>query len=138
MVPYREGYLVWHCVERPEVIFEDVFEVPVIRGKGAYVIPPEFTECIETESIRCVSLMSNGGPARITYAIDGTDLQIGVREPLWRRVLFGMAGIQVRSVTVRIEGVRKDFGGVRYLSATRAEYEANERFYRLQRYGVRR
>lgn len=134
IVPQGNGYLMWHCVERPDVIFEDVVKVQIRDGIGIFEIRPEFLDCIERGSLRIVSTLANGAAAWVEYRHIGNGrIEFRALEPWLHRFLYGRRGCRVNSVTVRYEGIRKGFANIRYQRASREEFEANEAFYRNQR-----
>lgn len=104
VVPFRDTWIRWHCTERGDVVFEDVFTVPLWRGKGDLVLPPEMIESCEPGTLRAVAV-TTASPAACGVRIHGKTLRVDA---------ITLSGEAPTKALVTVEGIRKGFAGRRW------------------------
>ena len=105
VVAFRDTFIRWHCVERPEVVFEDVFKVRLRKGKGKLTLPAEMIESCEPGSIEPTAVITDR-PAATGVRIEGNTL-----------IVEGIARKLPNWATVTVAGTRKGFAGIRWEQA---------------------
>ena len=121
VVRFGEGFIRWHCVERPDVVFEDAVTVELDPdGKGSLVLAAEMVESCEPGSLRVTAAITQQ-PAALGAWIDGTTLHVEA---------VAMGGVP-ETATVTIDGIRRGFAGRRWEPATEAEAIENARVWQL-------
>ena len=116
------AWIGWFCIERPVPMFTDVIEVPIEPfGEGDAMLPPEFLESCDPETIRAVSVDVSGAWARVgmlgSRSVAAVVVECPQGQPLPERAL------------VTIEGRRRGVHPARWRRFTRAQKDANNRFY---------
>ena len=124
MVPFRDEYIRWACMEMPQPMFWDVFDV-TFEGwerKHQSKLPPEFIESCEKGSIEVVSVTCVSQPEMVSafYCNHTNQLVSQIRRPLWRRNL-----VRVRIV---VQGLRKG-ARERFLRVPEDVAKRNEAFW---------
>lgn len=104
VVPFRDTWIRWHCTERGDVVFEDVFTVPLVDGRGKIILPPEMIECCEPGTLRAVASATNAAAA-CGIRIRGKALIVET---------VTLSGEAPTQALVTVEGIRKGFAGRRW------------------------
>ena len=107
------------CVEMPEVRFEDVVTMPIPSDlEGRVPLDPLFIGACEPGSIKVVGLVPSE-PVILGATIRDEHVVIN------RNTCFATAGY----VTVRVSGIRKGRGDVRFPRFSEEEFKKNTQFW---------
>ena len=121
VVPFRDGFIRWHCPERPDVVFEDVLNIDLDdAGNGEWTLEPEMIECCEPGSLQVTAICTKS-PAACGAEIIGNKVFV-------RTISLGDPNT---AATVTVEGVRRGFAGVKWEAADEAAAVANATIWEL-------
>lgn len=114
-MPFRDTWIRWHCTERGDVVFEDVFTVALKEGKGKLPLPAELIESCEPGTLRAVAVTTST-PAACGVRIGGRTLLVDA---------ITLSGEAPTEALVTVEGIRKGFAGRRWEETTETAAKLN-------------
>ncbi|MBP7949012.1 MAG: hypothetical protein KA004_05105 [Verrucomicrobiales bacterium] len=123
IVPFRDGFIGWFAVERPEAVFEDTTAIQLDHhGEGIALLPPEFLASVRRETIIMTSVLPDA-PAPCSGRVE----RLGPNFP-YLLVRAPSAGKAI----VRYEGVANG-SPPRWKRYTAAQAKSNREFYAMAR-----
>ena len=115
----RNRYVGLMCTEMPEARFEDVIRIKTNNNsKIKHSIDETFIQVCEKDSISVVSCVPSH-PAMVGARIEDSNIIIEIDR----------YSIPPEYVTVKLNGIRDGFGGIRFENFTKDQAESNYRFW---------
>jgi hypothetical protein len=116
IVPAAGEHVALFCVEAPDIRFEDTFRVPLSGRLTVIPVDAVFAEVCEPGTVEAVSILTPR-PADMGAFVTGGVLTIEV------------SGDVPAFAIVRLSGIRKGRGGVRFPVRTADEMKRNNAFW---------
>lgn len=112
------GYTALFVAECPEVRFDDILVAHVANADAYLPIDKHFLEVCESNSVQVCGCVPDL-PVLIGAVVEGSQVHV--------RIAKADPNQPVR-VVIRLTGIRRGFGGLRFPNRTKTQFEANERF----------
>ena len=117
IVESSQGYVELSCIEAPEILFLDIVLVQYKGAADVFGIDKLFVEVCEPDSIRILSVVPDKPVLVCAEMISGNSF-----------MLRGETNARA-AITVMMSGVRRGFGGRRFIQRTKQDYDRNMKFW---------